>query len=126
MTRSGQSKSRAPGRGSSRAQDKTPSAPAQGDAVVAVGRPLFRACDFGTGVTSVTVEAASAGAEGEATVELHLADGTPHWPPPPSRPPAALRLHQHPRPLPEPPTGVHDLHITLRGALRLACLGFSG
>ncbi len=109
----------------------------RGDAVAcrdgAVGRLLFRACDFGAGAVSMTVEAAyevtgagDVAVEG-ATVEAHLADGT------------ALATAAVPptggryvcttvrTALPAPPTGVQDLHITLRGGgLRLARLGFSG
>ncbi|WP_055556815.1 glycoside hydrolase family 3 protein [Streptomyces sp. NBRC 110028] len=120
-------------------------AKARGDAVAcgdeAVGRLLFRACDFGAGATAVTVEAAHEAAGGgaavegtadggagvgEAAVELHLADGTPlatvAIPPTGGRYAyTAVRAD-----LPTPPAGVHDLHITLRGALRLARLGFEG
>ncbi|MFF7653438.1 glycoside hydrolase family 3 C-terminal domain-containing protein [Streptomyces sp. NPDC007983] len=119
-------------------------AKARGDAVAcgdeAVGRLLFRACDFGAGATAVTVEAAREGAAGatgsgatdsgaavdEAAVELHFADGTPlatvAIPPTGGRYAyTAVRAD-----LPTPPTGVHDLHVTLRGALRLARLGFEG
>ncbi len=106
----------------------------RGDAVAcrdgAVGRLLFRACDFGAGATSMTVEAAhdaaGSAAGDDARVEVHLADGTTlatvAVPPTGGRYTyttvrAALRT---------PPTGVQDLHITLRGNLRLARLGFSG
>ncbi|MFD5653815.1 glycoside hydrolase family 3 C-terminal domain-containing protein [Streptomyces sp. NPDC127039] len=96
-----------------------------GDAVTAragrTGELLYRACDFGTGVTGVTVSVAGAG----GSVEIAL-DGAP-WT-------AALS--------PDAPTagpydyvdldgaftaaGVHDLRIRLRGSLRLAHVGFSG
>ncbi|MFJ3042781.1 glycoside hydrolase family 3 C-terminal domain-containing protein [Streptomyces tendae] len=95
-----------------------------GDAVTAVagrtGELLYRDCDFGTGVTGVTVSVAGAG-----SVEVALGGGP--WT-------AALS--------PDAPTagpydyvdlggaftaaGVHDLHIRLRGTLRLAHVGFSG
>ncbi|MDN0199771.1 glycoside hydrolase family 3 C-terminal domain-containing protein [Streptomyces sp. S.PNR 29] len=95
-----------------------------GDAVTPVagtsGELVYRACDFGAGVTEVTVEVA-----GEGSVELSL-DGGPTL--------AVLR--------PEAPTsgpydyttlgtgmvagGVHDVHLRLRGPLRLARVGFSG
>ncbi|MFL9657697.1 glycoside hydrolase family 3 C-terminal domain-containing protein [Streptomyces sp. PB17] len=95
-----------------------------GDAVTAVagrtGELLYRDCDFGTGVTGVTMSVAGAG-----SVEVAL-DGGP-WT-------AALS--------PGTPTsgpydyvdldgaltaaGVHDLRIRLRGSLRLAHVGFSG
>ncbi|WP_262703943.1 MULTISPECIES: glycoside hydrolase family 3 C-terminal domain-containing protein [Streptomyces] len=105
----------------------------RGDAVAcrddAVGRLLFRACDFGAGAMAMTVEAAydSAGAEHDAMVEAHLADGTTLATA--AVPPTGGRyLYTTVRAaLPTPPTGVHDLHITLRGGgLRLARLGFSG
>ncbi|MFD5159117.1 glycoside hydrolase family 3 C-terminal domain-containing protein [Streptomyces hawaiiensis] len=95
-----------------------------GDAVTpagpATGELVYRACDFGHGVSEVTVEVA-----GEGTVELSL-DGGPVL--------AALS--------PAAPTsgpydyvslsaavvaaGVHDVHLRLRGPLRLAHVGFSG
>jgi beta-glucosidase len=103
----------------------------RGDAVASgeaePGRLVFGACDFGTpaGPVSVVLEAARA-EPGEAVVELHLGDGTPL---------AAVTVPQTGGPyaytavraeLPSPPAGVHDLHVTLRGALRLARLSFSG
>ncbi|MBO3676872.1 glycoside hydrolase family 3 C-terminal domain-containing protein [Streptomyces sp. NEAU-YJ-81] len=106
----------------------------RGDAVAcrddAVGRLLFRACDFGTGATSLTIEAArdaaAAGAGDDATVEAHLADGTTLATA--AVPPTGGRYAYTTvrAALPTPPTGVQDLHITLRGGLRLARLGFSG
>ncbi|KOX51187.1 sugar hydrolase [Streptomyces sp. NRRL F-7442] len=95
-----------------------------GDAVTPVaggtGELVYRACDFGSGSTGVTVSVA-----GEGTVELAL-DGGP-WT-------AALS--------PAAPTagpydyvevdgaftagGVHDLRVGLRGSLRLAHVGFTG
>ncbi|MFI1926932.1 MULTISPECIES: glycoside hydrolase family 3 C-terminal domain-containing protein [unclassified Streptomyces] len=95
-----------------------------GDAVTPVaggtGELIYRACDFGTGTTGVTVTAAGSG-----TVELSL-DGGPVLATltlaPPTRGPydhvtvdAALTAG-----------GVHDLRIGLRGPLRLAHVGFSG
>ncbi|WP_407646109.1 glycoside hydrolase family 3 C-terminal domain-containing protein [Actinacidiphila oryziradicis] len=109
----------------------------RGDAVASgadtPGRLVFRTCDFGardtagtsTGSASVILDAARA-EPGEATVELHLGDGT-HL--------ATARVPSTGGPyaytavrvaVPELPDGVHDLHITLRGALRLARLSFSG
>lgn len=101
----------------------------RGDAVASgadeVGRLVFRACDFGTGPASVIVDAARS-EPGEASVELHLGDGTALGTVTvPSTGGAytytALRVEPA-----DPPTGVHDLHITMRGALRLARLSFSG
>ncbi|MEU0841138.1 glycoside hydrolase family 3 C-terminal domain-containing protein [Streptomyces sp. NPDC005962] len=135
----------------------------RGDAVAcggeAVGRLLFRGCDFGAGAAAVTVEAAvAAGDEAavtveaavpagdeaavdavvgtggrtaaeaavDAAVELHLADGTPLATV--AVPPTGGRYTYTTvrADLPTPLTGVHDLHVTLRGAIRLARLGFSG
>ncbi|MBL1113235.1 glycoside hydrolase family 3 C-terminal domain-containing protein [Streptomyces sp. 110] len=138
----------------------------RGDAVAcrdgAVGRLLFRGCDFGAGAMSMTVEAAYDSAEagdgvtvggtvaGDGTtvdgtvagdgarvggtvagdgamVEAHLADGTTLVTA--AVPPTGGRyVYTTVRAaLPTPPTGVQDLHITLRGGgLRLARLGFSG
>jgi len=80
----------------------------------------YRHCDFGAGVTEVTVEVA-----GEGVVELSL-DGGP-----------ALAQLALPAPTSGPydytalgagivAEGVHDVHLRLRGPLRLAHVGFSG
>ncbi|WP_313896906.1 fibronectin type III-like domain-contianing protein [Streptomyces sp. GC420] len=99
-----------------------------GDAVAAhedvAGQLLYRGCDFGPapGPGDVLVETAGGG----GTVELHLPDGTTV---------AAVSVPATGGPytytatggaLAARPTGVHDLHVTLRGALRLARLGFCG
>lgn len=95
-----------------------------GDAVTPAGggtaELVYRDCDFGSGVTEVTVEVA-----GEGVVELSL-DGGPSL--------AELAL---PAPGSGPydytelgagivAEGVHDVHLRLRGPLRLAHVGFSG
>ncbi|CAM5475788.1 Beta-glucosidase OS=Streptomyces violarus OX=67380 GN=FHS41_006998 PE=4 SV=1 [Streptomyces violarus] len=98
-----------------------------GDAVTpadgTAGELVYRACDFGPGISGVTVEVA-----GEGTVELSL-DGGPalavlSTATPTSGPydyvslgasVAAAGVH-----------GVHDVHLRLRGPLRLAHVGFSG
>ncbi|WP_225101343.1 glycoside hydrolase family 3 C-terminal domain-containing protein [Streptomyces sp. CoH27] len=81
---------------------------------------LYRACDFGPGVTEVSAQLA-----GEGVLELSL-DGGPVL--------AALRLDS-PTAGPYAYTtlgtglvaeGVHDVRIGLRGPLRLAHVGFSG
>ncbi|MEW1645655.1 glycoside hydrolase family 3 C-terminal domain-containing protein [Streptomyces sp. NPDC091219] len=97
---------------------------AAGDAVTPVrggtAELTYRHCDFGTGVTEVRVEVA-----GEGVVELSL-DGGPVL--------AELAL---PAPASGPydyttlgagivVEGVHDVHLRLRGPLRLARVGFSG
>lgn len=95
-----------------------------GDAVTPAaggsGELVYRACDFGSGVREVRVEVA-----GEGTVELSL-DGGPAV--------AALTLAT-PTQGPYDYTtlgadlaaeGVHDVHLRLRGPLRLARVGFSG
>ncbi|WP_217140870.1 glycoside hydrolase family 3 C-terminal domain-containing protein [Streptomyces sp. AC627_RSS907] len=98
---------------------------AAGDAVTPVaggtGELLYRHCDFGGGVTGVTVTVSG----GEGTVELAL-DGGP-----------ALAVLTRDAPTAGPydsvelgaglaVEGVHDLRIRLRGSLRLAHVGFSG
>lgn len=95
-----------------------------GDAVTPAkgrsGELVYRACDFGPGVTEVTVTVA-----GEGTVEVSL-DGGP-----------ALAALSPGTPTPGPydhttlaaaftASGVHDVHLRLRGPLRLAHVGFSG
>jgi beta-glucosidase len=95
-----------------------------GDAVTPAsegpGELLYRACDFGTGVTEVTVEVAGAG-----SVELTLAEGPA---------PVTLTLD---RPTAGPyayttlraavsAAGTQDVRLVLRGPLRLAHVGFSG
>lgn len=97
---------------------------AAGDAVTpgrdGTAELLYRHCDFGTGVTEVTVEVA-----GQGIVELAL-DGGPTL--------AELALAT-PTSGPYDYTtlgagivaeGVHDVHLRLRGPLRLAHVGFSG
>ncbi|MGW1783638.1 glycoside hydrolase family 3 C-terminal domain-containing protein [Streptomyces sp. NPDC002143] len=94
-----------------------------GDAVTPVaggtGELVYRACDFGE-ATGVSVSVA-----GEGSVELAL-DGGPAL--------AALTVDT-PTPgpydyvtveAPFPAEGVHDLHLRLRGPLRLAHVGFTG
>ncbi|MFD7404776.1 glycoside hydrolase family 3 C-terminal domain-containing protein [Streptomyces sp. NPDC059866] len=93
-----------------------------GDAVTPVaggtGELIYRACDFGTGVTELSAQVA-----GEGTIELSL-DGGP-----------TLATLQTPPSGPYDYTtvdagivaeGVHDVHLRLRGPLRLAHVGFSG
>ncbi|GAB2877773.1 glycoside hydrolase family 3 C-terminal domain-containing protein [Streptomyces deserti] len=93
-----------------------------GDAVTPVpgttGELLFRNCDFGTGVTQLSAEVA-----GEGVLELSL-DGGP-----------ALAVLTADGSGPYDYTtlgaaiaaeGVHDVHLRLRGPLRLAHVGFSG
>ena len=95
-----------------------------GDAVTPAGPEtgelVYRACDFGRGVSEVTVEVA-----GEGAVELSL-DGGP-----------ALAVLSPATPTSGPydyvslgaslaAAGVHDVHLRLRGPLRLAHVGFSG
>lgn len=95
-----------------------------GDAVTptdgASGELLFHACDFGAGVTEVTVAAAGTG-----SVEFSLVGGPVL---------ATLTLGT---PTADPYTyttvraavsaaGTHDVHLRLRGPLRLAHVGFSG
>ncbi|MER5833106.1 glycoside hydrolase family 3 C-terminal domain-containing protein [Streptomyces sp. NPDC002130] len=95
-----------------------------GDAVTpagpATGELVYRACDFGRGISEVTVEVA-----GEGTVELSL-DGGP-----------VLAVLSPSTPTSGPydyvslsasvvAAGVHDVHLRLRGPLRLAHVGFSG
>ncbi|MFF4572430.1 glycoside hydrolase family 3 C-terminal domain-containing protein [Streptomyces sp. NPDC001410] len=97
---------------------------AAGDAVTpaegGTAELVYRACDFGDGVSEVTAQLA-----GEGVLELSL-DGGP--------PLAALTLSV---PTADAYTyttlgagivteGVHDVHLRLRGPLRLAQVGFSG
>lgn len=96
-----------------------------GDAVTPVagkeGELLFRNCDFGAGVSEVTVEVSGGG-----TVELSLGEG----------PVLASLSTAAPTPGPYDYTtlrascavagGVHDVRLRLRGPLRLARAGFSG
>jgi beta-glucosidase len=93
-----------------------------GDAVTpadgGTGEVLYRLCDFGAGVTGVVIEVA-----GEGAVEVSL-DG---------KPVAEVTLSGTRGPydyrtLTAPFTagGVHDVHLGLRGPVRLAHVGFSG
>ncbi|WP_405863810.1 glycoside hydrolase family 3 C-terminal domain-containing protein [Streptomyces sp. NBC_01515] len=100
---------------------------AAGDAVTpaqgGTAELVYRHCDFGAGVTEVTVTVA-----GEGVVELSLDGG-----------PAVAQLTQLALPAPTSgpydyttlgagivAEGVHDVHLKLRGPLRLAHVGFSG
>ncbi|MEU9665607.1 glycoside hydrolase family 3 C-terminal domain-containing protein [Streptomyces bobili] len=81
---------------------------------------LYRACDFGAGVSAVSLEVAGAG-----TVEVSLADGPPlatlSLGTPTAGPYAYTTLDA-----PFTAEGVHDLRLRLRGPLRLALVGFPG
>ncbi|MEE1931105.1 glycoside hydrolase family 3 C-terminal domain-containing protein [Streptomyces sp. TRM 70351] len=86
------------------------------------GHLVFSACDFGArGPLTATVEAALDG-DAEARVELRLADGTELASvavrPTGDRYAYATRTAV----LAHRPTGVHDVHVTLRGPARLARL----
>ncbi|MFF7884226.1 glycoside hydrolase family 3 C-terminal domain-containing protein [Streptomyces sp. NPDC020794] len=94
-----------------------------GDAVTpradATGELAYRGCDFGSGVTRVDVEAS-----GEGVVEVSL-DGGPSL--------ATVTFGGTKGPYDYTTTGaefaadgVHDLHLRLRGPLRLARVDFSG
>ncbi|MEV5438251.1 glycoside hydrolase family 3 C-terminal domain-containing protein [Streptomyces sp. NPDC052682] len=96
-----------------------------GDAVTpapgATGELVFRACDFGAGVTGVTAEVA-----GEGVLELSLDGG-------PALAVLTLRAGASSGPYdytslgaPVAAEGVHDVHLKLRGPVRLARVGFSG
>ncbi|MER5428705.1 glycoside hydrolase family 3 C-terminal domain-containing protein [Streptomyces sp. NPDC002588] len=95
-----------------------------GDAVTPVagnsGELVYRACDFGSGTTGVTVRVAGAGAVelslGGGPVTATLTVGSPTAGPYDYVEVAA----------PFTAAGVHDLRIGLRGPLRLAHVGFSG
>ncbi|MEU3173151.1 glycoside hydrolase family 3 C-terminal domain-containing protein [Streptomyces sp. NPDC007000] len=101
-----------------------------GDAVTPAagqeGELVFRRCDFGEGATEVTVEVS-----GEGSVELSLDDGpvlATLSPAAPSDPYDYVTLEA---PLaragaPAATAGVHRVRLGLRGALRLARVGFSG
>ncbi|KFF99234.1 sugar hydrolase [Streptomyces scabiei] len=84
------------------------------------GELLFRHCDFGAGVTEMTVEVA-----GEGSVEFSLVGGpvlatlTLGTPTGDSYTYTTLRAAVS-------AVGVHDVHLRLRGPLRLAHVGFSG
>ncbi|GAA2397604.1 glycoside hydrolase family 3 C-terminal domain-containing protein [Streptomyces glaucosporus] len=101
----------------------------RGDAVAPTGPEpgelAFHACDFGDGPAGVAVTAARE-EPGAAEVVLRLAGG---------RVLASLTVPSTGdryayttvrAALPDPPTGVHDLRVTLHGPLRLARLGFGG
>ncbi|MHB9854017.1 glycoside hydrolase family 3 C-terminal domain-containing protein [Streptomyces krungchingensis] len=80
---------------------------------------VFTACDFGTGVTDVSVEAA-----GEGVVELSLDGGRSYV----ALTVAATKGRYDYARLGAAVTadGVRDVHLRLRGPLRLAHVGFSG
>ncbi|WP_405730669.1 glycoside hydrolase family 3 C-terminal domain-containing protein [Streptomyces sp. NBC_00028] len=81
---------------------------------------LYRACDFGPGVTEVTVTVA-----GEGTVEVSL-DGGPATAALSPRTPTSGPYDYVTLAAGLTASGVHDVHLRLRGPLRLAHVGFSG
>ncbi|MFI8860133.1 glycoside hydrolase family 3 C-terminal domain-containing protein [Streptomyces prasinus] len=102
-----------------------------GDAVTPVagkeGELVFRDCDFGSGAREVSVEVS-----GEGTVELSL-DGGPvlaglstSAPTPGRYDYVTLVAPLAPPGDPVAAAGVHEVRLRLRGALRLARVGFSG
>ncbi|MEU9288897.1 glycoside hydrolase family 3 C-terminal domain-containing protein [Streptomyces sp. NPDC048275] len=94
----------------------TPTAGAAGEPV---GELLYRDCDFASGVTHITIEAS-----GEGIVEVSL-DGGPSLatlPLSPTKGPYAYTTVSAPLVAAD----VHDVHLELRGPLRLARVDFSG
>ncbi|GAA4558416.1 glycoside hydrolase family 3 C-terminal domain-containing protein [Streptomyces collinus] len=95
-----------------------------GDAVTpagqATGELVYRACDFGRGISGVTVEVA-----GEGSVELSL-DGGPVLAVLSTAAPTSGPYDYVPLDASVVAAGVHDVHLRLRGPLRLAHVGFSG
>ncbi|WP_432137982.1 MULTISPECIES: glycoside hydrolase family 3 C-terminal domain-containing protein [unclassified Streptomyces] len=91
-----------------------------GDAVTPAGGAgaelVYRACDFGPGVTGVSVEVA-----GEGEAELSVAGRSVTLTALTSGPYAYAKVEA-----PLSADGVHDVHLGLRGPLRLAHVGFSG
>ncbi|MET4658490.1 beta-glucosidase [Streptomyces sp. PvP037] len=98
---------------------------AEGDAVTPVagkdGELLFRDCDFGDGVTEVTVEVSGGG-----TVEVTLDGGPVLAALSPQAPAPGPYDHITLRASCAAVDGVHDVRVRLRGPLRLARVGFSG
>ncbi|WP_329125930.1 glycoside hydrolase family 3 C-terminal domain-containing protein [Streptomyces sp. NBC_01465] len=92
-----------------------------GDAVTpaegAEAELVFRACDFGAGVTGVVVTAS-----GEGSVAVEVAGTTVRVDVPPTGSPYAYTTLDAELQV----SGVHDVHLKLRGSVRLAHLGFSG
>jgi beta-glucosidase len=95
-----------------------------GDAVTpagqATGELVYRACDFGQGISGVTAEVA-----GEGSVELSL-DGGPVLAVLSTAAPTSGPYDYVPLDASVVAAGVHDVHLRLRGPLRLAHVGFSG
>jgi beta-glucosidase len=95
-----------------------------GDAVTAAegaaGELVYRACDFGAGVTRVSVSVAGAGVvelalDGGPTLATLTSDASESGPYAYTTLGAGIVAE-----------GVHDVHLRLRGPLRLAHVGFSG
>ncbi|GGY86289.1 glycoside hydrolase family 3 C-terminal domain-containing protein [Streptomyces poonensis] len=84
------------------------------------GELLFHDCDFGAGVTRVTVEAA-----GEGEIEFSL-NGGPVLAVLPLTPGTSGPYDYRTLSAGIEAAGVHDVHLRLRGPLRLAHVGFSG
>ncbi|MFC8391155.1 glycoside hydrolase family 3 C-terminal domain-containing protein [Streptomyces sp. NPDC057238] len=100
-------------------------AKAAGDAVTAVagkdGELLFRSCDFGGGVTELTVEVS-----GEGTAEVSLDGGPVLAELSPEAPTSGPYDYTTLRASFAVADGVHDVRLRLRGPLRVARVGFSG
>ncbi|MER6622667.1 glycoside hydrolase family 3 C-terminal domain-containing protein [Streptomyces sp. NPDC000931] len=100
-------------------------AKAAGDSVTAVagkdGELLFRSCDFGAGVTEVTVEVS-----GEGTAEVSLDGGPVLAEVSPRAPTSGPYDYTTLRASFAVVDGVHDVRLRLRGPLRVARVGFSG
>lgn len=100
-------------------------AKAAGDSVTAVagkdGELLFRRCDFGAGVTEVTVEVS-----GEGTAEVSLDGGPVLAEVSPQAPTSGPYDYTTLRASFAVVDGVHDVRLRLRGPLRVARVGFSG
>lgn len=98
---------------------------AAGDSVTAAagkdGELLFRRCDFGGGVTELTVEVS-----GEGTVEVSLDGGPVLAELSPEAPTSGPYDYTTLRASHAVVDGVHDVRLRLRGPLRLARVGFSG
>ncbi|MFF2328538.1 MULTISPECIES: glycoside hydrolase family 3 C-terminal domain-containing protein [unclassified Streptomyces] len=94
-----------------------PDAPAAVDPAAGENELLFRACDFGGGTRAVAVSAA-----GEGAVDITVDGRTVTTAIPATAGPYDYRTHTSALSA----FGVHDVRVTLHGAVRLARLSFTG
>jgi beta-glucosidase len=89
------------------------------------GKLIYHACDLGNGPATVSVVATAVGGGATAEVELHVPGTGFHTTLTVPETGDRYTYATVRQALDSAPTGVHDLHVTLRGGVRLHRLGFA-